>query len=238
MKTKRSAFEQLVYNVLGAFIDPLPHMFSDDMDDWLASTGDTTYTERHMEMINERLKSQEKARTDLMQASPEALPAVRKGLRHTKYARGREVLLEFMKQHGGEEADKEVLRLLAVRQRDPLSRKARDLLEEWGDNIDGLFPKPRSTPTPTEIEFEQKLARLVEKCRQPTKVQDMMKDIRISNRRHFTHHYLSELVYHRGFVEVCAYRGPLRNCYRITAKGIAWLEQRAKQKTSIAGSIG
>ena len=227
MVKKATNFDVLVNLVLHEFVEPFPWVFSDDMDDWLASVGATTYTESHMEETAKRLKRQEVARDNLMLAGPDALPAVRKGLRHTKYLRGREVLMEFMKLHGGEVADKEVLRLIAVRRRDPLAKESRKLLALWGEDIGKLYPRPRSAPTQTEIEYEEKLVRLVEKCRQPTKVRDLMKELRLTDRRHFRRHYLVEISSIRELIEPSAYSGPLRDCYQITQKGIAWLEKRS-----------
>lgn len=225
---KGDRFEQMVDAVLGAFIDPLPRYFSDDIEDYYAKEGVETPQETYLKEVGKRIERQNQAREELMRTGAEALPAVRKGLRHTKYTRGREVLLEFMKKHGGEDADKEMLRLISVRQRDTLAKESRKLLASWGVDISGLYPKPRSTLTPTEIEYEDKLARLVETCRQPTKVRDLMKELGLSNRRHFSSHYLVELWYVRKLVAPSAYTGPLRDCYQITAKGMAWLEQRSR----------
>lgn len=214
--------------VLLLFIDPLPRYFSDDIEDYYAKDGLETPQQTYLKEVGKRIEAQNLARENLMSAGAEALPAIRKGLRHTKYTRGREVLLEFMKKHGGEEADKEVLRLISVRKRDTLAKESRKLLASWGEDITGLYPKPRSIPTPTEVEYEEKLARLVEKCLQPTTVRDLMKELGLSNRRHFRSHYLIEIEYIRGYVEVCAYKGPLRGCYQTTPAGVAWLEQRSR----------
>jgi len=84
------------------------------MDDWLASIGAETYTERQMKKVAERVKEEESARFALMCADSEALPAVRSGLRLTG-RRWREVLLEFMAEDGEDESNREVLGELIYR---------------------------------------------------------------------------------------------------------------------------
>lgn len=221
MKTKKppDKYENIVGCVLAAFAEPMVFQFSDDMDDW--SGGE--YTRRDLERAAAWMKEMESARNELTAAGSEALPAVRKSLCRIGWLRGREVLLEFLKEFGGEEADREVLRILSTRRRDPLAKAARTLLHQWGEDISKLYPKPRTTPTPTELTFEKKLQELAEMCRIPTNVRKMMEHLRLSNRRHFNRLYLGELLY-RELIESCDYHGPNRNSYRLTEKGIEWLD--------------
>ncbi len=50
MVKKDTDFDALVDIVLYEFVDPLPRVFSDDMDDWLASVGATTYMKSPVEV--------------------------------------------------------------------------------------------------------------------------------------------------------------------------------------------
>lgn len=220
MKTKKppDKYENIVGCVLAAFAEPMVFQFSDDMDDWLGGE----YTRRSMEKAAAWAKQKENAHAELIAAGAQALPAVRKGLRRIGWLRGREVLLEFLREYGGEEADREVLRILSTRRRDPLAKASRTLLHQWGEDISKLYPKPRSTLTPTELTFEKKLHELAEMCRVPTSVRKMMEHLRLSNRRHFNRHYLGELLY-RELIESCDFKGPDRNGYCLTEKGIDWL---------------
>jgi len=224
MPYEEEDFDALVAWVRLAFTWPKFHQYSDDMDDWLALAGMETYTERRNREVGELIDREDSAKRSLMCAGPGALPAVRRGLRRSG-KRWRMVLLEFMEKHGGEEEDKVVLRLVAVRNRDPLASPARDLLEKWGEDTSNLYPQRRTTPTPSELLHQEKLARLVAFCREPRKVRDMMRLLGLHNRKNFTWNYLCSPILRGRLEGTSVTSGPLRDCYQATAEGLEWVQQ-------------
>lgn len=218
-------FDALVGLVRSAFVWPVMMRFSDDMDDWLANAGMETYTERQDSEVRALIEGEKKARRALMRAGPGALPAVRRGLRLSG-KKWRMVLLDFMKKHGGAEEDREVLRLISVRRRDPLADPARKLLAKWGEDVTCLRPKRRTTQTASEVAHEKKLALLVAFCREPRKVRDMMKLLGLHTRRNFSRNYLYHPILKDRLVSTDATRGPLRDCYQATEAGLEWLKQQ------------
>lgn len=219
-------YDDLVYAVRAAFKAPKPWHYSDDMDDWLASMGMKSYSEQEMEQAEQRQLAQESARTALMKVGVKALAAVRRGLRLS--GGWREPLLAVLEKYGGSEPDREVLRLVAVRRTDPLAKAARKLLRRWGEDTSDLRSRPRDGPTARELAHQDRLARLVEMCGEPTRVRAMMAVFGLWDRRNFKRNYLGELVGNH-LVESCGTRGPLRDCYRITEAGQAWLAERTQK---------
>ncbi len=157
---------------------------------------------------------------------------MREGLLRIGDQSNRQNLLDYMRKHGGDESDRKVLRQIAVRKRDPLALEARKLLASWGEDTSQMYPKTRTAPSATQLALWDNLARIIDLCREPTNVKDMMRVVGLSNRRHFNSHYLMELVL-RKFLKECAFSGPLRNCYRSTENGLAWVELRKSQGPEI-----
>ena len=218
--------DTLVWSVQHFHKDPIPFRYSDDMDDWLANCGMESYTERAAREYKQREAIKGLLRQELWKMGKKALPAVRSGL--NRLGTWRRILLEFIEEFGGSEEDKEVLRKLTVRQRDPLADEARQLLRKWGVPTEGLRPPRRTKPTKTEIVIEERMAYIVDLCREPMNNRLLCKTVGLWNRRNFENNYLSPLRY-GGHLEFCGKRGPHRNSHVATEKGLAWLEQRLKE---------
>jgi hypothetical protein len=203
--------------------EPTPFRYSDDMDQWLVRTGYGDYGAQEMRLINERHEAQKVLKAELWALGPAALPHARKALR--SMGAWREILLKYLARFGGNEDDRAVLRLIVRRRTDPLKNAARAQLERWGENTANLKPKPRTTPTPSELAKEERLALLVRLCRTPCKVRDMMKALSLHTRRNFNYNYLHTLAYQRKYIESCGTSGPLRDAYVATPAGLRWLSE-------------
>ena len=115
-----------------------------------------------------------------------------------------------------------------MRRREPLAGEAQGLLKKWGESVEGLIPPERTTPTKTEIVKEERMAYIVDLCREPMNNRLLCKTVGLWNRRNFENNYLRPLR-RRGFLEFCGTSGPHRNSHVATEKGLAWLEQRLKE---------
>ena len=149
MTSKNPKHWQTVKKLLEAAAEPYFPQINDDMDMYYEGA----LTKAESEKVGEWQSELKSAVLALRQAGPDALPAVRKGLKQVAWLNGRRILLDLVKELGGSDEDKEVLKSILRRAKDDLADDAREVLQQWGTDTTTIKSAVRK-PTQSEIEHE------------------------------------------------------------------------------------